>query len=131
MFAPTPASASSEGDFDPFSQVSRHIEILAVEDQAAGYDSTQFTVTDLFRRPRPDRSLEWSGILPSRAGAALEAAGYDLRDLLGVAEQEVTAGSPNPIAPGGVVGPGSSPFQDALDAKVHELRSRRTPDHLR
>jgi len=65
----------------------RVTEIIAVEDQAAGYDATQFTVTDLFRRSRRDRPLEWTGLLPGRAGRALEDAGYDLRQLLGVPDQ--------------------------------------------
>jgi hypothetical protein len=65
----------------------RVTEIIAVEDQAAGYDATQFTVTDLFRRPRHDRPLEWTGLLPGRAARALEEAGYDLRQLLGVPDQ--------------------------------------------
>ncbi len=112
----------------------RVTEILAVEDQAAGYDSTQFTVTDLFHRPRADKPLEWSGLIPGRAGRALEAAGYDLRDLLGVPEQAIPAGGANPLAggtPGVTDGPRSVAFQDALDAKVHELRARRSPDPLR
>jgi pilus assembly protein CpaF len=65
----------------------RVTEIIAVEDQAAGFDATQFTVTDLFRRSRRDRPLEWTGLLPGRAGRALEDAGYDLRQLLGVPDQ--------------------------------------------
>jgi pilus assembly protein CpaF len=65
----------------------RVTEILAVEDQAAGFDATQFTVTDLFRRSRRDRPLEWTGLLPDRAARALEEAGFDLRSLLGVPDQ--------------------------------------------
>ncbi|MFP5578953.1 MAG: CpaF family protein [Acidimicrobiia bacterium] len=65
----------------------RVTEILAVEDQAAGFDATQFTVTDLFRRSRRDQPLEWTGLLPNRAARALEEAGYDLRSLLGVPDQ--------------------------------------------
>jgi len=67
--------------------VPRVTEILAVEDHAAGYDATHFTVTDLFRRPRRDQPLEWTGLLPQRAARALEDAGYDLRQLLGVPDQ--------------------------------------------
>ncbi|HAS10342.1 MAG TPA: hypothetical protein DCS55_07475 [Acidimicrobiaceae bacterium] len=62
-------------------------EIIAVEDQAAGYDATQFTVTDLFRRSRRDQPLEWTGLLPNRAARSLEEAGFDLRALLGVPDQ--------------------------------------------
>ncbi len=65
----------------------RVTEILAVEDQAAGFESAQFTVTDLFRRPRVGQPLEWTGLLPCRAASALEGAGFDLRDLLGVPDQ--------------------------------------------
>jgi len=65
----------------------RVTEIIAVEDQAAGWDATQFTVTDLFRRSRRDRPLEWTGLLPGRSGRVLEDAGYDLRHLLGVPDQ--------------------------------------------
>lgn len=62
-------------------------EIIAVEDQAAGHDATQFTVTDLFRRSRRDQPLEWTGLLPNRSARALEEAGFDLRALLGVPDQ--------------------------------------------
>ena len=101
----------------------RVTEILAVEDQAAGYDSTQFTVTDLFRRSRVDQPLEWTGLLPNRAARALEGAGYDLRELLGVPEQ---ATQTSPSSAGSSARPEQA-FQDALDAKVHELRNRRSP----
>ena len=101
----------------------RVTEILAVEDQAAGFDSTQFTVTDLFRRSRVDQPLEWTGLLPNRAARALEGAGYDLRELLGVPQQ---ATQTNPAR--SAESPGAEQaFQDALDAKVHELRNRRSP----
>ncbi|HSP02953.1 MAG TPA: ATPase, T2SS/T4P/T4SS family [Acidimicrobiales bacterium] len=65
----------------------RVTEIIAVEDQAAGHDATQFTVTDLFRRARRDQPLEWTGLLPNRAARALEEAGFDLRGLLGVPDR--------------------------------------------
>jgi pilus assembly protein CpaF len=65
----------------------RVTEIVAVEDQAAGFDATQFTVTDLFRRSRRDQPLEWTGLLPNRSARALEEAGFDLRSLLGVPDQ--------------------------------------------
>ena len=65
----------------------RVTEIIAVEDQAAGHDATQFTVTDLFRRARRDQPLEWTGLLPNRAARALEEAGFDLRELLGVPDR--------------------------------------------
>ncbi len=100
----------------------RVTEILAVEDQAAGFDSTQFTVTDLFRRARVDQPLEWTGLLPNRAARALEGAGYDLRELLGVPEQSTQT----PESGAEVRSPTEQAFQDALDAKVHELRNRRS-----
>jgi pilus assembly protein CpaF len=65
----------------------RVTEIIAVEDQAAGHDATQFTVTDLFRRARRDQPLKWTGLLPNRAARALEEAGFDLRELLGVPDR--------------------------------------------
>lgn len=65
----------------------RITEILAVEDQAAGLESTQFTVTDLFRRTRAGDPLRWTGQVPVRAGRALEEAGYALHELLGVVGQ--------------------------------------------
>ncbi|HEX4901427.1 MAG TPA: ATPase, T2SS/T4P/T4SS family, partial [Acidimicrobiales bacterium] len=84
----------------------RVTEIIAVEDQAAGYDATQFTVTDVFRRGRRDRPLEWTGLLPDRVGRALEDAGYDLRQLLGVPDQarQVRADDPLDLRPPTEVG---------------------------
>ena len=104
----------------------RVTEIIAVEDQAAGWESTQFTVTDLFRRPRAGRPLEWTGQLPQRAARAMEEAGYDLRDLLGVPDQAMRRPAPDPQVDGPPVRrPGDGPYQQALDAKIHELRNRR------
>lgn len=93
----------------------RVTEILAVEDQAAGFDATQFTVTDLFRRSRKDQPLEWTGLLPNRAARALEEAGHDLRSLLGVpdqARQTRATSSPEPDT-----------VRDLREARAgHELR---------
>jgi pilus assembly protein CpaF len=69
----------------------RVTEIIAVEDPAAGFESTQFTVTELFRRPRRGAPLEWTGLLPIRAARALEESGHDPRRLLGVPEQAMHA----------------------------------------
>jgi pilus assembly protein CpaF len=55
-------------------------EITAVEELAVGVESTQFTVTELFRRR--DGHLEWTGNLPVRAGRVLRDAGSDPRLLL-------------------------------------------------
>jgi pilus assembly protein CpaF len=60
-------------------------EVLAVEDLQTGPDASAFTVTELFRRPRLDGPLVWTGNLPSRAGRALADAGYDVRVLLDAA----------------------------------------------
>lgn len=76
----------------------RVTEIIAVEDQAAGFESTQFTVTDLFRRSRRGQPLEWTGQFPGRAGRAMEEAGYNLRDLLGLSEQHAPREADNLIA---------------------------------
>ncbi len=61
----------------------RVVEIVAVEDLASGAESTQFTITPLFHRPRHDSTLQWTGSLPVRAGRALQEAGFDGRALLG------------------------------------------------
>ena len=57
-------------------------EVVAVEELQTGRDGTQFTVSELFSRPRFDAPLAWSGNLPVRAGRFLEEAGYDVRELL-------------------------------------------------
>jgi pilus assembly protein CpaF len=57
-------------------------EILAVEDLQGAPDSPAFTVTDVFRRERPDGPLRWTGHVPVRVGRLLQAAGYDVRRLL-------------------------------------------------
>jgi pilus assembly protein CpaF len=57
-------------------------EVAAVEDLQGGADSVAFTITELFRRPRHDAELEWTGIVPVRATRAFEAGGYDVRQLL-------------------------------------------------
>ena len=60
----------------------RVTEVLAVEDQQAGPQGVQFTVTEIFNRARWDAPLRWTGNLPVRAGRAFEEAGYDIRGLL-------------------------------------------------
>jgi pilus assembly protein CpaF len=86
----------------------RVTEIVAVEEQAAGFESTQFTVTDLFRRPRAGAPLEWSGQMPQRAARALEEAGYSLRDLLGVPERATRRAQAGPV-PSAQPAPAPSP----------------------
>lgn len=58
------------------------MEIAAVEDFQGGRDSNAFTVSEVFRRERPDAPLQWTGEVPLRARRAFEAAGYDVRRLL-------------------------------------------------
>ncbi|HEX2048109.1 MAG TPA: hypothetical protein VHF27_10110, partial [Acidimicrobiales bacterium] len=57
-------------------------EVIAVEEPQTGPEAVQFTVTELFARPRPDEPLAWSGNLPLRAARALEEAGHDVHELL-------------------------------------------------
>jgi pilus assembly protein CpaF len=60
----------------------RVTEVVAVEDLAGGTESTQFTVTELFRRSGPDTRLAWTGEVPVRLGRFLADAGVDVRGLL-------------------------------------------------
>lgn len=60
----------------------RVMEVVAVEDLAAGQDSAPLTVTDLFRRPTAAAPLTWTGNLPARVGRAMAAAGFDVREVL-------------------------------------------------
>ena len=64
------------------SDVVRVSEIAVVEDLTGGAESLQFTVTELFDRPRVDGVLQWTGNLPIRAGRALREAGFEVRELL-------------------------------------------------
>ncbi|CAN5605669.1 ATPase, T2SS/T4P/T4SS family [soil metagenome] len=57
----------------------RVTSIIAVEDLTAGADAVQFTTTELFSRERDDAELRWTGLLPIRAGRALERHGFDVR----------------------------------------------------
>src|SRR4051794_30488409 len=50
-------------------------EVLAVEELQTGRDAMPFTVTELFRRDRPDLPLRWTGNIPSRSARAFEQAG--------------------------------------------------------
>ncbi|HEX9766014.1 MAG TPA: ATPase, T2SS/T4P/T4SS family, partial [Nitriliruptorales bacterium] len=60
----------------------RVMEIVAVEDLAAGPDAAQFTVTQVFARPRGDGPLRWTGNLPVRLSRALDDRGLSIHDLL-------------------------------------------------
>ena len=66
-------------------------EIAAVEELQTGPGGTQFTITEVFRRPRWDEPLTWTGNLPVRAGRFLEDAGYDLRSLLDARADDAAA----------------------------------------
>jgi len=57
----------------------RVAEVVAVEDLTAGAEASHLTITPLFRRSRGSGALQWSGVLPVRAGDALAAAGFDGR----------------------------------------------------
>ncbi len=78
----------------------RVTEIVAVEDLAAGPDATQFTVTELFARPRSDLPLAWTGNLPARGARSLREAGYDVRALLDVAGGRGVPSDPSPDSDG-------------------------------
>ncbi len=71
-------------------------EVAAVEELQTGPDGTQFTVTELFRRPRWDEPLAWTGNIPVRASRFLEEAGYDVRSLLDARADDAVA--PRPAA---------------------------------
>ena len=60
----------------------RVTEIIAVEEQQTITDGTAFTVTELFRRPRPDADLCWTGNIPVRLQRLVESAGIDLLPIL-------------------------------------------------
>ncbi|HEX2038158.1 MAG TPA: ATPase, T2SS/T4P/T4SS family [Acidimicrobiales bacterium] len=62
-------------------------EVVAVEDPHGPLDSPTFTVTDVFRRVRHDAPLRWTGNVPVRVARALEAAGFDVRQLVGGASE--------------------------------------------
>jgi pilus assembly protein CpaF len=57
-------------------------EIVAVEDLQGGTESVTFTATEVFRRTRHDGPLTWTGLVPVRAGRAIESRGHDLHALL-------------------------------------------------
>ena len=59
----------------------RVTSIIAVEDLSAGPDAVQFTTTEIFSRARDDAELEWTELLPMRAGRQLERHGFDVREL--------------------------------------------------
>jgi pilus assembly protein CpaF len=60
----------------------RVVEVVAVEELAAGHDAPSFTTTEVFRRPQPEASLQWTGSVPARLAARLEASGIAVAALL-------------------------------------------------
>lgn len=60
----------------------RVTEVIAVEDLASSPDSTQFTVTEVFRRKGYDHPLEWTGSVPVRPARAFDDSGADLHVVL-------------------------------------------------
>ncbi len=65
-------------------------EIVAVEDNQSGPDSTAFTVTDLFGRRDTNSALRWSGHMPRRVARQMALAGADVRRLLGADDFALT-----------------------------------------
>jgi pilus assembly protein CpaF len=61
--------------------------VLAVEDLTGPSDATQLTVTEVFARDRAGADLAWTGQLPVRLGSRLQAAGHDVRHLLGARDR--------------------------------------------
>ena len=47
-----------------------------------GESSTQFTLTEVFRRDPHTDVLRWTGQIPVRAAVDMAAAGYDIRSIL-------------------------------------------------
>jgi pilus assembly protein CpaF len=60
----------------------RVASVVAVEDLTGAVDSTQFTVTEVFRRARPDEPLRWTGQIPARLAGAFADSGIDIRAIL-------------------------------------------------
>lgn len=57
--------------------------VAAVEDLTGGPAATQFTLTEVFTRPRRGHPLGWTGNMPVRLARLLEDAAIDMRELLG------------------------------------------------
>jgi len=79
-------------------------EVIAVEDLQTSRDSTNFTVTELYRRERHDDRLRWTGNVPARLTRPLELAGYDVRNLLGVGGGGAVDGGVAAVGPIGGIG---------------------------
>jgi len=96
-------------------------EVVAVEESQAGPDAMQFTVTELFRRPRVDDPLTWTGNLPVRAARSLEEAGYDVRDLLD--DRAVGRRVPRPASVARTAGPASVARTAGTPRKAAKVRA--------
>ena len=57
-------------------------QIACVEDLTSGESSTQFTLTEVFRRDPHRDVLTWTGQIPVRAAEDMATAGYDIRSVL-------------------------------------------------
>ena len=84
----------------------RVTEVIAVEEQQTVADGTAFTVTELFRRPRPEADLCWTGNIPIRLQRLVESAGIDLTPILATAPPWPSGLSLNgsPLAPRALAG---------------------------
>lgn len=60
----------------------RVMEILAVEELAAGAEATQFTTTPVFTRAHPSAPLVWSGQVPTRLAGLFGQSGTDLHQVI-------------------------------------------------
>ena len=56
--------------------------VVAVEDLTGPIDATQFTITEVFRRARPDEPLAWTGQIPARLARSFAEVGVDIRSIL-------------------------------------------------
>ncbi len=57
-------------------------QIACVEDLTSGASSTQFTLTEVFKRDPHTDVLQWTGQIPVRAAEDMAAAGFDIRRVL-------------------------------------------------
>jgi len=53
----------------------RVTEVVAIEDLAGGVEATQFTITPVFTRDRPDGRLTWTGQVPVRLARLFQGSG--------------------------------------------------------
>ena len=70
-------------------------QIACVEDLTSGESSTQFTLTEVFKRDPHADVLKWTGQIPVRAAEDMAASGFDVRKVL-----PIEAPPPTRIVPG-------------------------------